>query len=214
MIGSQASGLLKKLEALRVSLLNEIVQQERIELLSNYAYVEKQLQPRIVNSYPVFQFCYRGSMPVYEQGNKDYQFDVRNFYFASTLNMYDFKNIDFKFDQATIIIQHYFADSVIRDLDNRNRKYVIDAIRHSGLIADDHYKQLSIFEEGFYIEKNDYVNSPYLNVFLLETKNVPDFFSYKAELSQPENVQALLERHLNALSMQTGKESKTNPEFM
>ena len=38
---------------------------------------------------------------------------------------------------AFIYICHFFEDLLIRDLDNRNRSAIINAIRYAGLIKDD-----------------------------------------------------------------------------
>ncbi len=170
---------LKNLELLRVSLMSDLNEPE----MQSYARIQRDskqfYQPIMVNGYPVFQFRYDGAMPLYDEKDKKYTALVRNYYFQVTLNMYEFPKIDIRFEKAVLIIQHVFSNAIIRDLDNRNRKYLIDAIRHTGLIDDDNFMHLSIVEEGF-IKKEC---SPYVNAFLLGENNLLDFLSHKDELA-------------------------------
>lgn len=170
---------LKNLELLRISLMlekNELEMQSYTNMQrdSNQFY-----QPLMVNGYPVFQFRYDGAMPLYDETDKKYIALVRNYYYQVTLTMYEYPKIDVHFGKAVLIIQHVFPNAIIRDLDNRNRKYLIDAIRHTGLIDDDNFMHLSIVEEGF-IKKEC---SPYVNAFLLGEKHFLDFLSHKNELA-------------------------------
>ena len=54
---------------------------------------------------------------------------VRHYYFRSTFDAYDFSKINIKFDRSVIIIAQHYENKIIRDLDNRNRKLIQDAIR-------------------------------------------------------------------------------------
>lgn len=134
-------------------------------------------QPIAINNYPVFQFRYEGSMPLYKEKDKKYLDMVRDYYYQATLDMYDYPNVDIQFDKVAIIIQHVFPQRRIRDTDNRNRKYVVDAIRYTGLINDDNMDELILLEEG-YIKEN---SIPYVNVMVLDSDNLVDFLPYREE---------------------------------
>src|SRR5699024_4816017 len=74
---------------------------------------------------------------------------ISDFYFHTTMSAYDFEEYEDFFDEAFIIYCQYFNDSVIRDLDNRNKKYIQDAIRYTRLIEDDTWKHVSNIDMGF-----------------------------------------------------------------
>lgn len=180
MDGKIINETLKNLELLRVTLMrDEVYLHGDPSYEPDNVVPNKRLQPHFINNYPVFQFCFRGSLPLYDKGNREYRAIIREYYFKAAMNAYEFNSIPFRFNKATIIIQHFFKDKIIRDLDNRNRKFVIDAIRVTGLIKDDNYKVLRIVEEGFRTTEE-----PYVNVFLLASENFQDFLTYKDEFSQ------------------------------
>lgn len=134
-------------------------------------------QPIVVNGYPVFQFRYEGAMPLYDEKNKKLLALVRDYYYQATLDMYEYSSLDICFDKAALIIQHVFPQHRVRDADNRNRKYLIDAIRFTELIYDDSMDKLLILEEG-YIKKG---TLPYVNALLLDSRNLHDFLPYREE---------------------------------
>ncbi len=131
------------------------------------------VKPMIINGFPVFQFSYDGLLPVYKGQDRELTAMIRNYYNQVTKDAYDFHQIDYRFDKAVIMIQHFFNDHSIRDLDNRNRKYIIDAIRHTGLIEDDNWKHLSIFEQGLSDERSNHVQ-----VYLFDYENLSVFINY------------------------------------
>ncbi|GAB3051304.1 hypothetical protein [Virgibacillus ainsalahensis] len=128
--------------------------------------------PHYVNGYPVFQFSYDGMLPLYKENDRDYASFVRNYYHRITFESYNYAGIEMQFNQAVLVIQHYFQDNIIRDLDNRNRKYIIDAIRYTRLVKDDNWKELSILEEGLPDKQN------HIQVYLLAEENRLNFLSY------------------------------------
>ncbi|WP_176447355.1 hypothetical protein [Lentibacillus sp. CBA3610] len=128
--------------------------------------------PRMVNGYPVFQFSYDGMLPLYKANDRDYAAMVRHYYQRITFESYNYADVQHQFGRAGLIIQHFFNDHVIRDLDNRNRKYVIDAIRYTGLVKDDNWQELSIIEEGQHDKGN------HIQVYLVEEENKINFLSY------------------------------------
>ncbi|GLY12709.1 hypothetical protein [Pseudobacillus badius] len=166
---------LKRLEALRACLLRESAYIESDQAIKAGKFRPNEgRDPIYINGYPVFQFCYRGEIPLYDKEDPKYTATVRDYYLQATYNSYDFSNMPVRFEKAVMIIQHFFTNRSRRDLDNRNRKYLIDAIRHTGLIKDDDFNVLSILEEGFCTEEE-----PCVKVFLLEKRNFQDFLLHK-----------------------------------
>lgn len=210
--------VLKDLEKLRVRFLVEKEHEESVENINNSILGKdnRKLEHLLINGYPVYHFIYEGTMPLYDEGDSDYKALIREYYYEATFNLYDFTNVTAQFDNAVLIIEHHFNDSIIRDLDNRNRKYLIDAIRHTGLVNDDDYKNLSILEEGYETDK-----SPFLSVFLLEANNLSDFLVYKKNtpiktmlnLVNRTNLQDIKNRHIAKKEMNLQTEKKFNKMF-
>lgn len=172
---------LEYLEMLRMQLYLDLVEAKAFPCSRVQSKPKNYFQPLAINGYPVFQFRYEGAMPLYNE-NKEFIRLVRDYYFQATLDIYELSEIKIVFDQAVLIIQHIFPNKIIRDLDNRNRKPLIDAIRLTGLINDDNFMNLSIHEEG-YVKENA---TPYVNVFLLDKKNFQDFLTYSEKLALEE----------------------------
>lgn len=170
---------LECLEMLRINLYRDLVEAKTYPYQRVPIKHKNYFQPLAINGYPVFQFRYEGAMPLYDKENRELIQLVRDYYFQATLEMYELPEINIQFKKAVLIIQHIFPDKIIRDLDNRNRKFVIDAIRLTGLINDDNFMNLSIFEEGF-VKENAI---PYVNVFLLNKENFQDFLTYSKKLA-------------------------------
>lgn len=173
---------LECLEMLRINLYRDLVEAKTYPYQRVPIKHKNYFQPLAINGYPVFQFRYEGAMPLYDKENRELIQLVRDYYFQATLEMYELPEINIQFKKAVLIIQHIFPDKIIRDLDNRNRKFVIDAIRLTGLINDDNFMNLSIFEEG-YVKENAI---PYVNVFLLNKENFQDFLTYSKKLALEE----------------------------
>ncbi|MFC2947581.1 hypothetical protein [Virgibacillus sediminis] len=128
--------------------------------------------PLMVNDYPVYQFSYDGMLPLYKEKDREYLALIRNYYHRITFEAYDYSKVETPLNRAVLVIQHYFRDGIIRDLDNRNRKYIIDAIRQTGLVKDDNWKELSIIEEGLPDKQN------HIQVYLLGKENRVNFLNY------------------------------------
>lgn len=170
---------LECLEMLRINLYRDLVESKTYPYQRVPIKHKNYFQPLAINGYPVFQFRYEGATPLYDKENRELIQLVRDYYFQATLEMYELPEMNIQFEKAVLIIQHIFPDKIIRDLDNRNRKFVIDAIRLTGLINDDNFMNLSIFEEGF-VKENAI---PYVNVFLLNKENFQDFLTYSKKLA-------------------------------
>lgn len=119
----------------------------------------------------MFQFSYDGMLPVYQK-DKEYIKNIRSYYNRVTYMSYDYSQVSHTFGQTLLIICHYFKNNTIRDLDNRNRKYIIDAIRNTQIMGDDCWQNLSILENG-YADTRDHVQ-----VYLVDDANKIDFVSY------------------------------------
>ncbi|MEC1178624.1 hypothetical protein P9B03_09030 [Metasolibacillus meyeri] len=169
---------LKYLEMTRMKLYLEMNNPSSSEYRSVNELTNQFYQPLIVNGYIVFQFRLEGAMPHYKEKDKEYLQLVRDYYFNVILSMYEVSSIDVKIDQAVIVIQHIYP-SGIHDVDNRNKKYLIDAIQRTCLIKGD---DLAIYEEGIW----DYRCSPYVHVFLLEKQYLSDFLHHKDQLALKE----------------------------
>lgn len=97
---------------------------------------------------PVFHFSYEGVLPPYRENRKE-RIQVRDRYLMKTLETYNWSEINNQFERAAIYVAYYFASNRKRDLDNRNRKYLLDALRRTLLIKDDCWQHVSWMEEGF-----------------------------------------------------------------
>lgn len=136
-------------------------------------YPMAKVKPLLINGYPVFQFSYEGALPAYKENDRDYLALIRHYYYRATFDAYDFSKIDIKFDQSVIITAHYFNNMQIRDLDNRNRKLIQDAIRQTGLIGDDSWSRVWNVDVGFLDPKENHVQ-----VYVVSQENFTNFMSY------------------------------------
>lgn len=96
---------------------------------------------------------------------------IRDYYLNETLAQYDWTKIKVRFEHAAIIIIHSFQSPRVRDIDNRNRKYLIDAIKRTRLIQDDCWQAVSLFEKGVWNPNKE----DHINVYVLEEKFLPAF---------------------------------------
>lgn len=126
--------------------------------------------PTLTNSgnYPVFHFSYEGVLPPYSEHRKE-QVKVRDYFLRETLQAYDWTTVDNQFDKAAVYVAHFFASDRKRDLDNRNRKYLLDALRRTLLIKDDSWQHVSWMEEGFRDQRD------HIEVFVMDRRDFPCF---------------------------------------
>ncbi|MEB6549274.1 hypothetical protein MXL46_09225 [Heyndrickxia sporothermodurans] len=179
----EMSPLLKSLEDFRVRLIKETgYSSEDLSYVPEINFRNKQTGPLEIDGFPVFRFSYPGTLPLYDAHDKEFQGLIRRMYLEATFNQYDFNVIEIRFECAVIVIEHHFRDASIRDLDNRNRKYLIDAVRATGLIPDDNAQVLTLFEEA-YLTKKD----PYIDVFVLERKNFIRFLDWRSRKGNDEH---------------------------
>ncbi|MCZ1268416.1 MULTISPECIES: hypothetical protein [Paenibacillus] len=79
----------------------------------------------------------------------------------------------YSYKKAFIYIIQFFSDRVIRDFDNRERKYVFDALRAALVIKDDNWQNMSVCESGEYDQGN-----PHTEIFISEHCYSIELFSY------------------------------------
>lgn len=95
----------------------------------------------------VYQFNYEGMLPLYFS-DKAYENSIRDYYVQATVEaLADHRSEPFK--NAIVYLCHYFSDLRIRDLDNRNRRHLINALRAARIIEDDSWKKMSFMESGY-----------------------------------------------------------------
>ncbi|MNN28081.1 hypothetical protein D3C81_1416390 [compost metagenome] len=140
------------------------------------AYPPCQFQWYELNGSPVYQFDYEGMLPLYVE-NRAYQKQIRAYYNRVTMealmDKFRFKQPE-AFDQAIIYMCHYFGDLRIRDLDNRNRSHLINAIRSTRIIEDDCWKKISTMESGFL----DPLRKSHIKMYVADRNNVLNLIEY------------------------------------
>lgn len=95
----------------------------------------------------VYQFDYEGTLPLYMK-NKPYEDKIRAYYQGAMIEALEGRSL-LKFDQAFIYVCHFFSNLQIRDLDNRNRRHLINAIRSAQIIEDDRWEFIEIMDSGY-----------------------------------------------------------------
>src|SRR5699024_1832979 len=161
------------LEKLKVGIMKQINLNNGNEdaVIPTKIYPTAKVEPFQVNGYPVFRFAYDGMLPHYIE-DVEYNKIMSDFYFHATISGFDFEDYEDYFEQGVFIVFcQYFSDSVIRDLDNRNKKYIQDAIRHSRIINDDDWERVSNINIGFTDDFN------HTQVYVVEDDNVVDFLN-------------------------------------
>lgn len=122
-----------------------------------------------INDYPVVQFNYEGLLPLYIE-DCEYEKLIKNYYFHATISAYNYEGLEnILSDEVIIIYCQYFKDEIVRDLDNRNFKYIQDAIRSTCLIADDNWNSVWNMNMGLSDDEN------HVQVYVVNRKNYIDF---------------------------------------
>src|SRR5699024_1817322 len=118
----------------------------------------------------VIQIAYDGLLPLYID-NTSYKQAICDYYFDATLCSYDFSGMEDYYNKPTVIFFHYYDNKIIRDYDNRNYKYILDAIRHTRIMEDDNWQSMSTADFGFVSD----INAVY--VYICEEKKLPNVLS-------------------------------------
>lgn len=133
----------------QINVLNE----NKKSVYPTRAYPVSDTTPMEVNNYPVLRFSYDGQLPLYVD-NDSYKQIINDYYFQSTVASYDFEGMQGLFDGFFVIYCQFFNDHKLKDLDNRNKKYIQDAIRHTRILSDDNWELVSNVDMGFLDETN------------------------------------------------------------
>ncbi|MBY9079561.1 hypothetical protein KIH86_03955 [Paenibacillus sp. HN-1] len=151
---------------------------ERIPLLPEStspdptAYPPCNFQHFEIKGIPVYQFSYEGMLPLYIR-DKAYENQIREYYLRSTMEaLRNFRPQTF--NRALIYMCHLFSDLRIRDLDNRNRRHLINALRATRIIQDDNWKEVSFVESGFL----DQAGKSRVELFVTERANTVDMIDF------------------------------------
>ncbi|WP_040980421.1 hypothetical protein [Oceanobacillus oncorhynchi] len=153
---------------------------ETVHKTRKYEFLEEQdttpyHQPKSINGYKVYQFAFEGSFPLNDWSDKDLIEKIKAYIQHCTFNVYNESDSELPLSKAKIYIEHYFSNGVISDLDNRNHKYLLDALRYSRVILDDNWKNISLDISGFR-DVTDHVQ-----VYVVAAENKLDFINYLEE---------------------------------
>lgn len=184
--------LLRSLEAMKVDLMERIVELEsriRSPADSGTVYPPALASKEFINGSPVYQFDYEGALPLYQQDGT-YRAAIRHYYFRSTFAAFEALGKTDSFNCAAVFIVHFFKNRQIRDLDNRNRKFLIDALRQTPLIKDDSWQDVSVLEEGHFDPNGDHVR-----VFVMDRQQLPAFLENRKMGSAPQRKEKNLEQN-------------------
>jgi len=161
--------VLLDLETLKSNLLNNY---QREQVIEHTARNDGYQKPLIINGYPVYQFSYAGSLPLNKTSDDKLKNLIKSYTEWCTHNIYSPKDKVLPFKKAKIFIQHFYNNNVITDLDNRNHKYIIDAIRMAQIIEDDSWQNVSLDISGYIDDKS------HVQVFVVDDKHKHDFAQY------------------------------------
>lgn|SRR5699024_6403010 len=130
-----------------------------------------------INGYPVMQFNYEGLLPHFIE-DREHKKLLKKYYFHSTVSAYDYEGIEGVFgNEVFIIFCQYFKNNIVRDLDNRNTKYIQDAINSMLIInGDDDWSSVWNMNMGFGDKDKNHTQ-----VYVVERKNFIDFYKFLEE---------------------------------
>jgi len=173
-------GMLEKTEMFRSDLMSELneLQENRDTFTPISVYPMANIEHFTFESMPVYQFSYHGALPPYEGMTRQYIKMIRNYYHNTTASSFSnlevkkLKNVDISGGErkTVILFAHFFNDLATRDLDNRNKKYVLDAIKNTEVINDDSWKDVKLLDSG-YLDKG----YNHLQVFVFSEKILSTF---------------------------------------
>src|SRR5690625_1442145 len=171
--------MLKSMEHFKQFIMSDInalgLNEETVKRTTVYPMAKA--KPMVIGDYPVMQFAYEGMLPLFDNNDDKYNAIVRHYYYRSTLDSFDYSKMQLPLmKQATIIFVHYFNDKKIRDLDNRNTKYIQDAIRLTGVIGNDDWQNVWNMNIGYYDAEESHVQ-----VYVVPTDNFTHFMNYLME---------------------------------
>ncbi|KGP77796.1 MULTISPECIES: hypothetical protein [Paenibacillus] len=140
---------------------------------------ELKIIPSLDQCESILHFSFPGVLPHYQvehREKREIRQHIRNskaFYSDATLALVERLPFRIKYDHALIYIIQFFPDFVIRDFDNRERKYVLDALRYASVIGDDNWRNISVCESGEYDSGN-----PHTEIFISSHQKAVEMFTY------------------------------------
>ncbi|MEN1969680.1 hypothetical protein WMZ97_16580 [Lentibacillus sp. N15] len=168
--------MLKQLELFKQEIMKEInrLGENEKTITRTTVYPMAKVKPLIIKDYPVFQFGYEGMLPTYKENDQEYLSILRHYYYRATFDSYDYSQMKLPvMNEAVIVYVHYFRNKIIRDLDNRNKKFIQDAIRQTRIIGDDHWRNVWNMDIGF-LDEEKY----HLQVYVVPRNNFIDFIDF------------------------------------
>src|SRR5699024_12566962 len=97
------------------------------------------------------------SLTQYEEMTRQYIKMIRHYYQSATYSIISHLKLDKTQKnnendvkgKTVILFAHIFNDLSTRDLDNRNKKHVLDAIKITGIIEDDNWQDVILLDVGY-----------------------------------------------------------------
>jgi len=148
----QLKEMARNVELSRIFLYSEIANLERsigISLSGEKCFqsiCSSTIEPMPENRFYV-HLKYEGMLPLYSEDN-EYKRKTRQLYNFSTEKAISSLGKKPNIKNAFVYIVHIFPDLTRRDYDNRGRKFLLDALRYTGVIEDDNWRNIQIAESG------------------------------------------------------------------
>lgn len=136
---------------------------------------------------------YDDVIPSYKATTKDKEYGrniSRYFTLATARQLAELKSFT-PTEKNILYIEQHFKHTRSRDLDNRNRKLLIDALKYNHIISDDNMNNLSIFEHG----KEGQPNNETL-VFLIKEDDFIRFFELWKRTNPKEILEEIEQRRI------------------
>lgn len=160
---------IKMVELTRLSLWEQYLEVKAWEMGMAQPYAH--LPISIIESYEMTKdylcFVLEGNLPViYDKVDAKYYRKVRGHHIEQIVQFSAKHGENVRFEPAFVFLAHYFPDQRISDLDNRNKSFIFNGLRYSGLIPDDNWMNLAYMEQGFLDKKH-----PRTEIWVGELKN-------------------------------------------
>src|SRR5699024_994984 len=127
--------MLEDIERLRTQLLDTFQRETVFDYINDKE--REYRKPIMVHGYPVFHFACDGPLLLNEVTDKKTNKNMKSYIEWCMYNLYQTEENGLPLQNARIFIQHFFKNNIISDLDNRNHKFIIDALRILRIIKDD-----------------------------------------------------------------------------
>src|SRR5699024_10258595 len=135
--------MLEEMEVFRADLMDEINEMgvNANSSVPTSVYPPANIEKFVFNDSTVFQFSYHGALPTHRGMSKQYNDLIRSYYHnatASSFSKLELGSVDRIKDtnKIAVIFAHFYKNLRARDLDNRNKKYVLDAIKDTRIFND------------------------------------------------------------------------------